>query len=146
MIRVEDLNVSLPDFNLRDIHLTVEENEFFALMGPTGAGKTVLLEAISGLIPVRSGRIFVGNREVTGLPPEKRGIGIVYQDHALFPHQTVLQNITYGLHFHLAEEADADKRVERLIDMLNLSHLLKRLPAHLSGGEKQRVALARALM
>jgi molybdate/tungstate transport system ATP-binding protein len=146
MIRVEDLNVSLLDFNLQDIHLTVEKNEFFALMGPTGAGKTVLLEAIAGLIPIRGGKIFVGDREVTGLPPEKRGIGIVYQDHALFPHQTVLQNITYGLHFRRTAVADAAKRVERLVDMLNLSHLLKRLPTYLSGGEKQRVALARALV
>ncbi len=146
MIRVENLNVSLLDFHLRDIHLTVDENEFFALMGPTGAGKTVLLEAIAGLVPIKSGRVFIGHREVTGLPPEKRGIGIVYQDHALFPHQTVLQNISYGLHFHKAQKADAENRRERLIDLLHLSHILNRLPIHLSGGEKQRVALARALM
>ena len=146
MIRIEDLNVSLPGFHLRDIHLTVEESEFFALMGPTGAGKTVLLEAIAGLVPIKSGRIFIGRKEVTGLPPEKRGIGIVYQDHALFPHQTVLQNITYGLHFHSEQKADSKNRRERLIDLLKLSHILNRLPTHLSGGEKQRVALARALM
>ncbi|MFO7599537.1 MAG: ABC transporter ATP-binding protein [Candidatus Desulfacyla sp.] len=146
MIRLEDLNVSLLNFNLRDIHLTVAENEFFALMGPTGAGKTVLLEAIAGLVPVKSGRIFIGEREVTGLPPERRGIGIVYQDHALFPHQTVLQNITYGLHFHKAQRTEAQDRREHLIELLQLSHLLDRLPTHLSGGEKQRVALARALM
>lgn len=146
MIRLEDLNVSLLNFNLRDIHLTVAENEFFALMGPTGAGKTVLLEAIAGLVPVKSGRIFIGEREVTGLPPERRGIGIVYQDHALFPHQTVLKNITYGLHFHKAQKTGAQDRREHLIELLQLSHLLHRLPIHLSGGEKQRVALARALM
>ena len=146
MIRIEGLNVSLPGFHLRDIHLTVKESEFFALMGPTGAGKTVLLEAIAGLVPIKSGRIFIGQKEVTGLPPEKRGIGIVYQDHALFPHQTVLQNITYGLHFHNEQKADSENRRERLIDLLKLSHILNRLPTHLSGGEKQRVALARALM
>ena len=146
MIRIEDLNVSLLNFTLQDIRLTVAENEFFALMGPTGAGKTVLLEAIAGLVPVKSGKIFIGDREVTGLPPERRGIGIVYQDHALFPHQTVLQNITYGLHFHKAKKAEARDRRDHLIDLLQLSHLLNRLPTHLSGGEKQRVALARALM
>jgi len=146
MIRLEDVNVSLLNFNLRDIHLTIAENEFFALMGPTGAGKTVLLEAIAGLVPVKSGRIFIGEREVTGLPPERRGIGIVYQDHALFPHQNVLQNITYGLHFHKFQKAEAQDRREHLIDLLQLIHLLHRLPTHLSGGEKQRVALARALM
>jgi molybdate/tungstate transport system ATP-binding protein len=146
MIRLENLNVSLLNFNLRDIHLTIAKNEFFALIGPTGAGKTVLLEAIAGLVPVKSGRIFIGEREVTGLPPERRGIGIVYQDHALFPHQTVRQNITYGLHFHKSQKAEAQDRREHLIDLLQLSHLLHRLPTHLSGGEKQRVALARALM
>jgi molybdate/tungstate transport system ATP-binding protein len=146
MIRIEDLNVSLLNFTLQDIRLTVAKNEFFALMGPTGAGKTVLLEALVGLVPVKSGRIFIGEREVTGLPPERRGIGIVYQDHALFPHQTVLQNITYGLHFHRAQRSEVQGRREHLIDLLQLSHLLHRLPTHLSGGEKQRVALARALM
>jgi molybdate/tungstate transport system ATP-binding protein len=146
MIRIEDLKVSLLNFTLQDIGLTVAENEFFALMGPTGAGKTVLLEAIAGLVPVKSGRIFIGDREVTGLPLERRGIGIVYQDHALFPHQTVLQNITYGLHFHKTQKAEVPGRRERLIDLLQLSRLLNRLPTHLSGGEKQRVALARALM
>lgn len=146
MIRIEGLNVRLSDFQLRDIHLAVEKNGFFALMGPTGAGKTVLLEAIAGLVPIQSGRICIGDREVTGLPPEKRGIGIVYQDHALFPHQTVWDNIRYGLHFHRVRHDDAVKRSERLIDLLQISHILNRLPAHLSGGEKQRVALARALM
>ncbi|MFP4087920.1 MAG: ABC transporter ATP-binding protein, partial [Desulfobacteraceae bacterium] len=146
MIRIEDLNVSLLNFTLQDIRLTVAKNEFFALMGPTGAGKTVLLEALVGLVPVKSGRIFINEREVTGLPPERRGIGIVYQDHALFPHQTVLQNITYGLHFHRAQRSEVQGRREHLIDLLQLSHLLHRLPTHLSGGEKQRVALARALM
>jgi len=146
MIRVENLNLRLLDFRLKDIHLTVEENEFFALMGPTGAGKTVLLEAIAGLIPVRSGRVWVDNSDVTGLPPEKRGVGIVYQDHALFPHQTVLQNILYGLHFQREPKSESERRRDRLIDLLRLSHLLNRFPTHLSGGEKQRVALARALM
>jgi len=146
MIRLEDLNVSLLNFNLQNINLTLGENEFFALMGPTGAGKTVLLEAIAGLVPLKSGRIFIGEREVTALPPEKRGIGIVYQDHALFPHQTVLQNIIYGLHFHKSQKAEAQDRQEHLIELLQLPHLLHRLPIHLSGGEKQRVALARALM
>jgi len=146
MITIEDLNISLPEFNLRDINLSIAENEFFILMGPTGAGKTVLLEAIAGLVPVKSGRILIGGRDITGLPPEKRGISIAYQDHALFPHLTVLQNITYGLHFHRIDRTQAKKRADRLIETLNLSLLQERLPANLSGGEKQRVALARALM
>jgi len=146
MIKIENLNIHLGEFNLYDINLNIEENEFFILMGPTGAGKTVLLEAIAGLIPTKSGTIYVRNKNITKLPPEKRGIGIVYQDHSLFPHLTVLDNITYGLHFHKIDKAQAEKRLNRLVKDLNLDHLLKRLPLNLSGGELQRVALARALM
>jgi len=146
MIRVKDLNISLPGFKLSEINLSIGENEFFILMGPTGAGKTVLLEAIAGLVPVKSGTIFIGERNITTLPPEKRGISIVYQDYALFPHLTVLENITYGLHFHRIDKAQAEKRLNRLLEIVNLSHLKERLPVNLSGGEKQRVSLARALM
>jgi molybdate/tungstate transport system ATP-binding protein len=146
MIRVEALNIRLLEFHLRDINLAVEENEFFMLMGPTGAGKTVLLEAIAGLIPVGTGRIVIQGEDVTGLPSEKRGVGIVYQDHALFPHLNVLHNITYGLRFHGIHAEEGEKRLRRLTQLLNLDHLLGRLPLNLSGGEKQRVALARALI
>jgi len=100
MIRTEHLNIDLDSFHLRDVTLSVEKNDFFVLMGPTGAGKTVFLEALAGLIPVRSGRIWIGGRDVTELPPEKRAVSIVYQDYALFPHLTVRENILYGLHFH----------------------------------------------
>ena len=146
MIRVENLNITLPGFKLRDIGLAIDQNEFFVLMGPTGAGKTVLLEAIAGLVPVKDGRVFVMDREITHLPPEKREVGIVYQDHALFPHLTVLQNIMYGLRFRKIDKGEAKRRCGRLVDMLNLSHILGRIPTHLSGGEKQRVSLARALI
>ncbi|MDY6951579.1 MAG: ATP-binding cassette domain-containing protein [Thermodesulfobacteriota bacterium] len=146
MITIRGLNISLRDFHLRDIHLDVAENEFFILMGPTGAGKTVLLEAIAGLVPIESGKISIGGQEMTGLPPEKRGISIVYQDYALFPHLTVINNITYGLRFHKINKEKAQERLARLLHVLNLSHLKDRLPAHLSGGEKQRVSVARALM
>ena len=146
MIRLEGINVRLLDFHLKSVDLEVEENEFFMLMGPTGAGKTVLLEAIAGLIPVDTGKIFIGGRDVTGLPPEKREVGLVYQDHALFPHLNVQENITYGLRFHGIPREEGKKRLSRLTQLLNLDHLLRRLPLNLSGGEKQRVALARALI
>lgn len=146
MIAIENVNIRLGEFDLREINLSIEKNEFFILMGPTGAGKTVLLEAIAGLIRVDSGRISVGGRDVTGLPPEKRGISIVYQDYSLFPHLTVRENIAYGLHFHKIPKNEANKRFDRLVDELDLAHLLHRLPTNLSGGENQRVALARALI
>ena len=146
MITVQDLNISLPEFNLSDINLSIGESEFFILMGPTGAGKTVLLEAMAGLVPIRSGKIFIGERDITTLPPEKRDISLVYQDYALFPHLTVLENITYGLHFHRIDKAQSEVMLTRLLEILDLHHLQGRLPVNLSGGEKQRVSLARALM
>ena len=146
MIRIENLYVHLDEFSLIDINLTVRENEFFILMGPTGAGKTVLLEAVAGLIPVKSGKIVIGNTNVTKLPPERRGISIVYQDYALFPHFSVRENITYGLHFHRVGKQEQKQRLKRLVDQLNLPHLLHRRPSTLSGGELQRVSLARALI
>jgi molybdate/tungstate transport system ATP-binding protein len=146
MITIKNLNINLKEFNLCDITLSVQKNEFFILMGPTGAGKTVLLEAIAGLIPLMNGNIYIGERDITRLPPEKRGISIVYQDYALFPHLTVLENITYGLRFHSIDTTNAEKRLDRLLEVLNLFDLKQRFPINLSGGEKQRVALARALM
>ena len=146
MITIRGLNIDLREFQLRNINLEIAENEFFILMGPTGAGKTVLLEAIAGLIQIKSGNIYIGDKDVTGLPPEKRDISIVYQDYALFPHLTVMENITYGLHFHKFDKRKAQERLAQLLDVLNLSHLQHRLPANLSGGEKQRVSVARALM
>jgi molybdate/tungstate transport system ATP-binding protein len=146
MIRTEHLNIDLDPFYLRDITLSIEKNDFFVLMGPTGAGKTVLLEALAGLIPIQSGRIWIGGREVTRLPPEKRGISIVYQDYALFPHLTVRENILYGLRYHKTDRGEAQNRLYEFLETLNLSHLQDRFPTYLSGGEKQRVALARALI
>lgn len=143
MIALEQLCVDLPGFHLRDISLEVVEREFFALLGPTGAGKSVLLETVAGLLPVRSGHVFLDGQEITNLPPEQRGLGIVYQDHALFPHLDVRKNIAFGLRYH--REARAG-RVDALAELLGIRHLLSRSLHGLSGGERQRVALARALV
>ncbi|HHE04769.1 MAG TPA: ABC transporter ATP-binding protein [candidate division WOR-3 bacterium] len=99
MIKIERLSIQFNDFSLRDLNLNIKDGEFFILLGPTGAGKTMLLEAIAGLIPVKSGRIIIDKKEVTKLPPEKRGISIVYQDYSLFPHLTVKKNIKFLLIF-----------------------------------------------
>jgi molybdate/tungstate transport system ATP-binding protein len=146
VIAVKNLRVNLGDFLLRDINLDVKAREYFIVLGPTGAGKTVLLEAIAGLYPVLEGEVWVGDKQVTDLSPEKREIGIVYQDQALFPHLTVEKNIAFGLKMRKCPKNEAKTRIEAICQVLGISHLLKRSPATLSGGEKQKVALARALV
>jgi len=146
MIRIHGLRVDLPGFQLGEVSLNVGQGEFFALMGPTGSGKTLLLESIAGLIRATAGNIVVDGLDVTDLAPEKRRVGLVYQDNALFPHMTVLDNITYGRQYHGMDKAQGLKAAHELMDILGLSRLAGRKPETLSGGEKQRTALARALI
>jgi molybdate/tungstate transport system ATP-binding protein len=145
MIRIERLGVRLPGFSLGPVDLDVEQGEFFCLLGPTGSGKTLILESVIGIVSTSGGRIRVSDRDVTGLPPERRGVGIVYQDCALFPHLSVEKNIHYGLRYHNGSNSDGHIRCRDLVARLGLAHLLDRSVTTLSGGEKQRVALARAL-
>jgi molybdate/tungstate transport system ATP-binding protein len=144
MIRVENLSVRLPGFALNGVSFDVAPGEFFTILGPTGAGKTLILESIAGMVPISGGRIRIGDRDVTDLPPERRGIGIVYQDQALFPHLSVIQNIRYGLRYR-PKAAGRKAEIDRLVQRLGLEPLLARAVVNLSGGERQRVALARAL-
>jgi len=146
MIVIENLCVKLPGFSLSDINLRIKKNDFFVLLGPSGAGKTVLLEAIAGLVKTAAGTIRVNDRDISRLAPEKRGIGIVYQDCCLFPHLNVRENIEYGLSYHKIEAARAAELFGVLVDKLGLGRLLDRKTISLSGGERQRVAIARALM
>lgn len=142
MIELKNLSVVLPGFCLRSLTLSVDHGEFFMIVGPSGAGKTILLEAIAGLRPLAGGTVRIEGRDVTRLPPEKRRVALVYQDYALFPHRTVAQNIRWGLRF--TDDPDED-HAARLVDLFRLAPLLNRWPGTLSGGEQQRVALARAL-
>ena len=145
MIQIKNLRVELEDFLLQGINLHVAEEEYFVILGPTGAGKTVLLESIAGLYPVKSGEIWLRGREVTQLEPERRNISIVYQDHVLFPHLTVKENIVFGLRLRKQIGQEIDKSLNWLAELLGIAHLLDRKPDTLSGGERQKVALARAL-
>jgi molybdate/tungstate transport system ATP-binding protein len=145
MIQIENLTIQLTNFALQDVSLKVDSSEFFALLGPTGAGKTLILESIAGLVRPSAGRILINGGEVTHLPPERRGVGIVYQDHALFPHLNVRDNITFGLRYHPRSSPHGKASLDLLIHRLGLNRLLDRAVVNLSGGEKQRVALARAL-
>lgn len=145
MIRIHQLNVKLPGFSLASVDLCVDQGTFFCLLGPTGSGKTLILESVVGIVPIAAGQIIVSGRDVTGLPPEQRGVGIVYQDCALFPHLSVVQNIEYGLRYHNGSNSGNRRQCRDFIDRLGLDRLLNRSVTTLSGGEKQRVALARAL-
>jgi molybdopterin-binding protein len=145
VIEVRDLWVDLGDFVLRGANLDIAAGEYFVILGPTGAGKTVLLESMAGLYPLKRGRIWLGGQEVTGLQPEKRGISIVYQDQMLFPHLTVRDNITFGLKIRKSSPLELEQTLVWLSELLGIDHLLERKPDTLSGGEKQKIALARAL-
>jgi molybdate/tungstate transport system ATP-binding protein len=146
MISIKNLKVNLGDFLLQNINLDIEPGEYFIVLGPTGAGKTVLLESIAGLYPVLEGEVWIGNKEITDLSPEKREIGIVYQDQVLFPHLSVEKNIAFGLKMRKCPKNEVKAKIDAIIEVVGISHLLKRSPATLSGGEKQKVALARALV
>lgn len=146
MIRIRRLTVRLGDFSLRDLDLEVKPGEYFIVVGPTGSGKTVLLETIAGLHPVAEGEISVDGRDITRLPPEKRGMGVSLQDQVLFPHLSVRENVAFGLKSAGRPRRDIGRDVEETARLLNIDQLLQRKPAGLSGGERQRVALARALV
>jgi ABC-type sugar transport system ATPase subunit len=145
MIEINDLSVHVGDFSLSDIDLTINDQEYFVIIGPTGAGKTVLIESLAGLHRCRTGTIWIDGADITSIPPEQRQIGYVPQDYALFPFLTVAGNITFGLRGRHIPQKTIKKKVDTLAHLLHLSHLLDRDVRTLSGGEKQRVALARAL-
>ena len=130
---------------LKGVSLEVAPGEFVALLGSSGCGKTTLLRAISGFAPVRSGRILVAGRDITGLPPERRGMAMVFQSYALWPHMTTAQNIAYGLRLRGRARAERTRRVEDVLALLGLEGLGSRPVTQLSGGQRQRVALGRAL-
>ena len=146
MIDIKDLRVDLGDFILSDVTLSINEGEYFVILGPTGAGKTVLLESIAGLYPIKSGVISLRGKDVTTLEPEERQVCIVYQDHALFPHLSVRENILFGLKMRKEKQAKMNSRLDWVVMLLGIDQLLHRKPETLSGGERQKVALARAII
>ncbi|WP_461365133.1 ABC transporter ATP-binding protein [Candidatus Darwinibacter acetoxidans] len=129
-----------------NVNLTVRDREFMVLLGPSGCGKTTTLRCVAGLEKVDQGRIYIGPRDVTELPPKARGIGMVFQSYALFPHMSVADNIGFGLKIQGRPRAEIKAKVERMAKLLHLDSLLDRYPAQLSGGQRQRVAVARSLV
>ena len=146
-IRIENLAKTFGKTTaLKDIDLEVRNGEFLVLLGPSGCGKTTLLRCIAGLETVDSGRIAIGDRDVTDLAPRHRNIAMVFQSYAVFPHMTVRSNIGFGLRMKKVPKPQIERRVADGAALLGLEPFLDRYPAQLSGGQRQRVAVARALV
>ena len=145
MLKIKDISVRLGQFELAGVNFEVARGEYFVLLGMSGAGKSVLLQVIGGLIPASGGQIFLDGKDISGEKIQRRRVGIVFQDSALFPHMNVYGNIAYPLKSLKHRAGETDRKVRELAGLTGVDHLLKRAVANLSGGEAQRVALARAL-
>ena len=130
----------------RDINLTIAEGEFVVFVGPSGCGKSTLLRMIAGLEEITSGELLIGDRRMNEVPPAGRGVGMVFQSYALYPHLNVAENMSFGLKLAGKAKGDIEQRVSQVADVLQLGHLLDRLPKALSGGQRQRVAFGRTLV
>ncbi len=145
-VRVEDVNLSYgANHVLKGVNLSIEPGEFFAFLGPSGCGKTTLLRLIAGFNQADSGRVLVGGEDVSGLPPWKRDVGMVFQSYALWPHMTVRKNVAFGLEERKVPRAEIEARVTQALELVGLAALGDRRPSQLSGGQQQRVAVARTV-
>ena len=133
------------DQALENINLTIEEGEFFTLLGPSGCGKTTILRILGGFITPSSGNIFVGDKDITNLGPEKRNMGTVFQNYALFPNMTVEENVAYGLKIKKLPKNTIKEKCDFYLELAGLTDYRKKRVDELSGGQQQRVAIARAL-
>ncbi|HEV2510689.1 ABC transporter ATP-binding protein [Bosea sp. (in: a-proteobacteria)] len=146
-LTLEKLSKIYGDFAAaRDIDLSIAKGEFVSLLGPSGCGKTTTLQMIAGLVEPTTGTITLDGRDITRETPNKRGLGIVFQSYALFPHMTVAQNVAFGLEMRKVARAERDERVATMLGLVHLGGFSERYPRQLSGGQRQRVAIARALV
>ncbi|WP_411963900.1 ABC transporter ATP-binding protein [Haloferax sp. YSMS24] len=129
-----------------DMNLDINDGEFICLVGPSGCGKSTTMEMIAGLTIPSEGKVFIGDREVTNLPPKDRGVAMVFQNIALFPHMDVYDNISFGLRLRNYDKEEIERRVNRAADVVQLEGMLERMPDEMSGGQRQRVAIARAIV
>lgn len=146
MLQLKHIWKKLGDFQLKDINLDINDKEYFIILGPTGTGKTVILEVIAGMYHPDKGEIKFQDKVINDFYPEQRNIGFVYQDYALFPHLTVKENIIFGLKIRKISRNRIDNSLREIVSLLGIEHLLNRYSSTLSGGEQQRTALARALI
>ncbi|MEM1363524.1 MAG: ABC transporter ATP-binding protein [Pseudomonadota bacterium] len=145
-IQIKNVAKRFGDYQaLHDINLTIADQEFMVLLGASGCGKTTLLRIVAGLETATTGEVWIGGRRVDHLAPKDRGIAMVFQNYAVFPHLTVFENIGFGLRMQKLPDDEVKKRVERTATLMHIEQLLKRYSGELSGGQRQRVAVARAL-
>ncbi len=147
-VRFEGVQKSYDGINLviKDLNLNIKKGEFVTMLGPSGSGKTTCLMMLAGFEPATHGKIMFNGRSINNIPPHKRGIGMVFQNYALFPHMTVAQNLAFPLEVRKMQKTEIDQRVKKTLDMVEMGEFGNRRPAQLSGGQQQRIALARALV
>ena len=148
LVRFENIQKSYDGKSLvvKDLNLNVAEGEFLTMLGPSGSGKTTCLMMLAGFEPATHGEIYLKDRPINTVPPHKRGIGMVFQNYALFPHMTVAENLSFPLEVRKMDRSERESRIKRALDMVQLGEFGDRRPAQLSGGQAQRVAVARALV
>ncbi|MCB1330990.1 MAG: ATP-binding cassette domain-containing protein, partial [Maritimibacter sp.] len=131
---------------IKGVDIDIEDGEFVVFVGPSGCGKSTLLRMISGLEDITSGKLEIDGKVVNDLPPKDRGIAMVFQTYAIFPHMTVRENVAFGLTINKVDKATKEKKVAEAARILQMEHLLDRRPSQLSGGQRQRVAIGRAIV
>lgn len=147
LLKLENIEKNYGNLKAVDnLSLEVQDGELVTLLGPSGCGKTTTLRCVSGFLQPEKGAIYIGDRDITYIPPEKRGIGLVFQNYALWPHMTVRENLAFGLQLKKLEKKTIENKVKQLLETVRLSGMESRYPRELSGGQQQRVALARALI
>jgi molybdopterin-binding protein len=146
MLELRNISKQFPDFCLKDVSFSVEQGDYFILLGESGAGKSMVLETIAGLVQPDSGSLLLDGSDITRQKIQNRKIGLVFQDHAVFQHMSVFENIAYSLYGRKLGRGEKKGRVQRIAEQLSIDGLLYRRPSTLSGGELQRVALARTLI
>jgi putative spermidine/putrescine transport system ATP-binding protein len=148
LVRFVDIQKSYDGEELvvKNLNLDVAEGEFLTMLGPSGSGKTTCLMMLAGFEPATHGEIYLKENPINKVPPHKRGIGMVFQNYALFPHMTVAENLAFPLEVRHIEKSERESRVKRALDMVQLGPFGDRRPAQLSGGQQQRVAVARSLV
>ncbi|WP_419905454.1 ABC transporter ATP-binding protein [Kiloniella sp.] len=146
-LSLESLNKEFGDFTaVKDMNLSIEQGEFISLLGPSGCGKTTTLQMIAGLLTPTRGKILLDGKDITKTPPNKRGLGIVFQSYALFPHMTATENVAFGLEMRGVGKVERMDRARAALEQVKLGRFAHRYPKEMSGGQRQRVALARSLV